>query len=357
MSAPPALVSVPPAMGTSSGVVQSSESGQHSSNSTPPCTPKQSSLKPEHHGHSEDRKKIGTPEEFLPQLDSGTIKKQQNIKATETQKSEIGTHKSFIDLPGKPSETTVAPDWKTECEKQHMQSRVSDIGEAEDSMMEETPLRDSPHLHSTRAEHLTDEESFDNSSCTASRIDASSFLEKTSLLDGDSSCVDDYDHFDSSFDLRKGTSQFDSTSKTEEEPSTAFDTTRDSCSSVDDSRDDTLDSTREGETSEAEETKDSCQITGESMLESSLNNTSQMEEPPVDSSDASLSHSFVPSQPGRQGTFLKFMIIVTSTYTNIFFSPNKKLHFFLFSFLNHQITAFPVFLCHETLYLNSTNTV
>ncbi|CAK6957513.1 bromodomain adjacent to zinc finger domain protein 2A isoform X2 [Scomber scombrus] len=300
VSAPPALVSVPPAMGTSSGVVQSSESGQHPSNSTPPCTPKQSSLKPEHHGHSEDRKKIGTPEEFLPQLDSGTIKKPQNVKATETQKSEIRTHKSFIDLPGKHAETTVAPDRKTEREKQHMQSSFSDIGEAEDSMMEQTPLRESPHLHSTRAEHLTDEERFDNSSCTASRIDASSFLEKTSLLDGDSSCVDDYDPFDSSFHLRKGTSQFDSTSKTEEEPSTAFDTTRDSCSSVDDSRDDTLDSTREGETSEAEETKDSCQITGESMLESSLNNTSQMEEPPVDSSDVSLSHSFVPSRQGPE---------------------------------------------------------
>lgn len=320
VSAPPALVSVPPAMGTSSGVVQSSDSEQRPSNTTPHRTLKQSSLEPEHHGHGEDRKNIGIPEESLPPLDSGTIKKPQNVKATETetQKSEIRTHKSFSDLPGKPLQTTVAPDRKPnskqmEREKRHMQSSVSDICEAEDCMMEQTPLRESPHLHSTRIERLTDEESFDNSSRTASRfdgnstcntaslIDASSFLEKTSLLDGDSSCVDDYAHFDSSFHLRKDTSQFDSTSNTEEEPSTAFDTTRDSSSSLEDSRDDTLDSTRERETSEAEETKNSSQITGESMLESSLNNTSQMEDPPVDSSDVSISRSFAPSQPGCQG--------------------------------------------------------
>lgn len=315
VSAPPALVSVPPAMGTSSGVVQSSDSEQRPPNSTPPRTLKQSSLKPEH-GHSEDRRTIGKPEECLPQLDSGTINKPQNVKATETEtrKSEIRTQKSFIDLPGKPLHTTVAPDPKPNSKQT----------EREDSMLEQTPLRESPHLHSTRVEHLTNEESFDNSSHTASRfdgnsscdspsrIDSSSFLEKTSLLDDDSSCVDDSAPFDSSFHLRKDTSQFDSPSNAEEEPSTVFDTTRDSISSVDDSRDDTLDSTREEETSEAEETKDSCQITAESMLDSSLNNTSQMEEPSFNSSEVSISRSFVPSQPGRQGTFLKFMIMETS---------------------------------------------
>ncbi|KAM7411566.1 hypothetical protein PAMA_021520 [Pampus argenteus] len=306
VSAPAALVSVPPAMGTSSGVVQSSESEQSPPNSTAPCTLKQLSVKPEHLDHSEDWKKIGKPEECLPQLDS--------VKATktETQKSEIGIHKSFIDLPGKPLQTTVASDRKpnskqAEPKKHHMQSSVSDISEAEDSMMEQTPLRESPHLHSTRVEHLT-EESFDNSSLTASQfdgnstcdtpsgIDASSFFEKTSLLDGDSSCLDDSAHFDS-FHLRKDTSQFDSTSNAEDEASTAFGTTRDSSSSMKDSRDD-MDSTRAGETSEAEETKDSCQITGESMLESSLNNTSQIDEPSVNSSDVSFIHQ---TQPGHQG--------------------------------------------------------
>lgn len=309
VSAPPALVSVPSAMGTSSGVVQSSESEQHPPNTTPHAL-KHSSPKPEHRGHGEDgnvlaNRRNGKPEEHLPRLDSGTIRTSQKVEATETNKSEICSPKSLTDLPEKP---TVAPDQQLKntqsvSEKQHMQSS---IGEAEGS-------RKSLHPHSTRVEHLTDEDSFDNSSRTAShfdgnstfdtpsRIDASSVFEKTSLLDSDSSRVDDSTDFDSSFHLRKDTSQFDSTSHAEEEPSTLFDTTTDSRYPVEDSRDGTLDSTREGETSEAEETADSCQITGESMLESSLNNTSQMEEPSVHSSDGSNSRSFVSSQPGRQG--------------------------------------------------------
>ncbi len=327
VSAPPALVSVPPAMGTSSGVVQSSDSEQHPPNTTPPHALRQSSPKPEHHGHSEDRKALaykrnGKPEEHSSQLDSGTIKTSEKVEATETNKSEICSPKTLTDLPGKPLQTAVAPDQKpknkqTGSEKHHMQSSV--ICEAEDSMLEQTPLRKSSHLHSTRLERPTDDESFDNSSHTASqfegnstfdtpsRIDVSSVFEKTSLVDGDSSCVDDSTHFDSSFHLRKNTSRFDSTSHAEEEPSSAFDTTRDSSFSVGDSIDGTLNSTRE--TSEAEETKDSCQITGESTLESSLNNTSQMEEPSVDSSDVSNSLSFGPS---RQGTFLKFIIFEIS---------------------------------------------
>ncbi|XP_051279926.1 bromodomain adjacent to zinc finger domain protein 2A isoform X1 [Dicentrarchus labrax] len=314
VSAPPALVSVPPAMGTSSGVVQVSDSEQHPPNTTPPHMLKQLSPKPEHHGHSEDRKALvnkrnGKPEEHYPQLDSGTRRTSQKVEAIETNKSEICSPKSLSDLPGKPLQTTVAPDQKpenkeTDSGKHHMQSSVS--SESEDSMMEQTPLRKSSHLHSTRVEHLTDEESFDNSSQfdgnstfnTPSRIDVSSVLEKSSLVDDDSSCVDDSTHFDNSFHLRKDTSQFDSTSHAEEEQSTAFDTTRDSNSSVEDSRDDTLDSTREREMSEAEETKDSCQITGESGLESSLNNTSQMEEPSIDSSD--VSNSFVRSKSDSQ---------------------------------------------------------
>ncbi|XP_044068494.1 bromodomain adjacent to zinc finger domain protein 2A isoform X2 [Siniperca chuatsi] len=315
VSAPPALVSVPPAIGTSSGVVRSSDSEQHPPNTTPSHVLKQSP-KPEHHGHSEERKVLANkrnekPEEHLPQLDLGMKRISQKVEATETNKSEFGSPKSLTDLPGKPLQTTVTSDQKpknkqTDSERHHMQSSV--ICEAEDSMVEQTPLRKSSHLHSTRVEHLTDEDSFDNSSHTASlfdgnstfdtpsRIDVSSVLEKTSLLDGDSSCGDDSTHFDS-FHLRKDSSLFDSTSHPEEEPSTAFDTTRDSSSPVEDSRDDT----REGEESEAEETKDSFPVTGESMLESSLNNTSQMEEPSVNSSDVSNSRSFVPSQPGRQG--------------------------------------------------------
>ncbi|XP_029291326.1 bromodomain adjacent to zinc finger domain protein 2A [Cottoperca gobio] len=313
VSAPPALVSVPSAMGTSSGVVQSSDSEQHPPNTTPPEALKQSPPKPEHHGHSEDKKakRNGKPEEHLPLLDLGKIRTSQKVEATETDTSEICSSKSLSDLPGKPLQTTdpdqMPKNKQTASEKHHMQSSFY---ETEDSTLEQTPLRKSSHLHSTRVEHLTDDESFDDPSHTASyfdcnstfdspsRIDVSSAFEKTSLLDDDSSCMDDSTHFDNSFHLSKDTSQFGSTSHAEEEPSTAFDTTRDGTYSFEDSRDDALDSTREGDTSEAEETKDSCQITGESMLESSLNNTSQMEEPSVDSSDLSNSRSF---QPGLQG--------------------------------------------------------
>ncbi|XP_032377632.1 bromodomain adjacent to zinc finger domain protein 2A [Etheostoma spectabile] len=319
VSAPPALVSVPSAMGTSSGVVQSCDSGQHLPNTTPPHVLKQLSPRAEHHSHNEDRqtlanKRNGKPEEHISQLDKGTIRTPQKVGASENNASEICSPKSLTDLPGKSLQTTVAPDQKPKnkppaSEKHHMQSSIC---EAVDSLVEQTPLRKSSHFHSTRIEHLTNED-FDNSLHAAShfdgnstfnspsRIDVSSVFEKTSLLDADSLCVDDSTHFDSSFHLRKDTSQFDSTSHADDEPSTAFDTTRDSSYFVEDSRDDTLDSSREEETSEAEETKDGFQITGESMLESSLNNTSQMEEPSVHSSDLSNSHSFVSSQPGSQG--------------------------------------------------------
>ncbi|XP_008281875.1 bromodomain adjacent to zinc finger domain protein 2A [Stegastes partitus] len=312
VSSPPALVSVPPAKGTSSGAVQSSDSERHPSNTTLPRVLKQSSPKSEHHGHSEDRKVSVTkrnekPEDHLPQLDSGG-KRSSQVEENETNRSEIRSHKSLTDLPGKPLRTTVSPDQKsknkqTDSEKHHMQRSVT--LEAEDSTMKQTPLRKSSQLNSSKVEHLTDEQSFDNSShaasqydgsstCdTPSRLDVSSVLEKTSYLAGSSSYADDSTHFDDSFLRRKDNSQFDSTSQAEEEPSTTFDTTRDSSFSVEDSRDDTLDSTREGEASDAEETRNSCQITGESTLESSLNNSSQVEELPVDSSDV--------TQPGHRG--------------------------------------------------------
>lgn len=321
VSAPPALVSVPPAMGTSSGVVQSSDSEQHYPNSRLPHMPKPSSLQPEHH---EDRKALANEngrkqEECLPQPNSGPIRTPQNIRAsrTETQKSDVHTHKSF-DLPGNRLQTSVTPEQKPknrqrESEKQHIHSSVHDIHEAGDSTSEKTPRRESSHCQSTRVKHLTEEESFDDSSQfdgssafdTSSRINVSSFLDKTSLID-DSSCIDESSSFDNSFQPGKDTSQFGNTSHADEEPSTTLDTTRDSSSSVEYSRDDTLDSTRE------EGTRNSCPITGESTLQSSLNNTSQMEEPPFDTSDASMSCSFGPTQPGPPGTFFKFIIMETS---------------------------------------------
>lgn len=291
-----------------SGGAQSSDSERYPLNTTPPRLLKQSSPKSEHRGHSEDRKVVdnkgcGKPDEHLPQLDSGTLRLSQ-VEGTETYKSDVLPHKSPTDLPGKPLQTTVAPEQRskntlTDSEKHRMQSNV--ILEPEDSMVEQTPLRRSPQLNSTRVE-----QSFDKSSHTASQYDGNSTcgtparMDVSSVLDSDSSCVDDSTHFGSSSHLRKDISQFDSTSHAEEEPSTTFDTTRGGSFSVEDSRDDTFDSTREGESSETEETRSSCQITGGSVLESSLNNTSQTEEAPADANDVSNSRSFVSSQPGCQ---------------------------------------------------------
>ena len=304
MSAPPALVSVPPAMGTSSGVVQNSDSEQHSPNTTPSQALKQASPKPEHHGHSEEKKakeRNGKPEEHFPQLDSGMRRTPQKVEATETNASEIHTPEILSDLPYKPLQTTVAPDQSKSKNKQ-TDSEKHQSGVLCESE-EQAPLRKSSHLHSTKVEDPTDDENFDDSSLfdTPSRIKASSFMDKSSLADDESSRVDDSRHHDSSFPPRKDTSF------AEGDTSTAFDTTKDSSFSMEDSRDETLDSNREGETSEAEETKDGSQITGESMLESSLNNASQMEDP----SDVSDVRLHVPSQPSRQGKFLKFMIMGT----------------------------------------------
>lgn len=303
---PPALVSVPPVMGTSSGLVQSSDFERHPPNATPPCVLKQSPYKSEHHGRCEDRKALADKinekaEKHLPQVDSGLVRMSQ-VEATEGQKSESHPPKSLSELPGKPLQTTVDPDQKpksgqTDSENHHMPTSV--VWGAEDCTVEQTPLRKSPQLNRTsfaNASHPASQ--YDgNSTCdTPSRISVCSTLENTSFLGGDSSCIDDSTHFDNSFHLKQGTSQFDNTSHAEEEPSSTFDTSADSSFSLEDSRNNTLDSTREGETSEAEETRNSCEITGESVLESSLDNTSQTEEPPVDSSGVSNLHSFVSPQ-------------------------------------------------------------
>ncbi|XP_041860013.1 bromodomain adjacent to zinc finger domain protein 2A isoform X2 [Melanotaenia boesemani] len=318
MSSPPALVSVPPEMDMSSRVVQSSDCEQHPPNTTTtPCVLTQSSSESDQRGLSKERKAVeikrnGKPEESLSQLDPGTIGTSQ-MEATETKKSEVYSHKSLSDLPGKPLQSTSVPDKdlknkQTDFEKSCMQSSM--VSEAGDSSVESSPLGKSPQLNSTRVQHLTDEQSFDNSSHTSShydgnttcdtpsRIDISSVLETTSVL-GDSLCLGDSSDFDHSFPMRKDTSQFDSKSHAKEEQSTTFNSTKNTSFSEDDSEDNVVDSTREEETSQAEKTS-SCQMTEESMLASSLNNTSQTEDPPVDSS-VSDSHLFVSSQPVVQG--------------------------------------------------------
>ncbi|XP_061591750.1 bromodomain adjacent to zinc finger domain protein 2A [Cololabis saira] len=307
MSTPPA--SVPPVMGTSSRVVQSSDTDQH----PPPVLPR-SPPKLERHGLSEDRKAVENeikPDECIPRLDPGRVMTSQ-VEATETKKSEL-SHKSVTDLPGKPLLTTGALDQTlknkpADSEKQHIKSGI--MSETEDSVATSSPPGKSLQLNSTRVQHLTDGQSFDNTSHTASYYDGNStcdnlsdinvspVAEKTSLLCGDRSSLDDSSDFDHSFPMREDSCQFDNP---EEEQSATFDSTGDGTVSVENSRDDTVDMTEEGEASEAEETRSSCQITGASMLESSLNNTSHNGEPPVDSSDVSNSHLFVSSQSVSQG--------------------------------------------------------
>ncbi|XP_026187446.1 bromodomain adjacent to zinc finger domain protein 2A [Mastacembelus armatus] len=287
VTAPPALVSVLPTVGMSRvGVVQTSDSEQCPHNTTPCHVLKKLSPKPEHHGQSEDREAMGCkrkekPEEGPPILDSGMMTPPK-VEVTDPLRKTLQTTGASVQMPKKK---------QTDSERHHIQS--SEICEAEDSTVKQTLLRKSPQLHSTRVEW---EESIDNSSLTSSQFDSnstcntpsrmevSSVLEKTSLLDGDSSCIDNSLH------LRKA----------EEEQSAAFDPTGNSSSFVEDSTDDMLESTKERDTSEAEETRNGCQITGDSMLESSLN-TSQMAEPFADSSDVFNSGSFMQSQPVHQG--------------------------------------------------------
>ncbi|KAK2851651.1 hypothetical protein Q5P01_007927 [Channa striata] len=263
ISAPPALVSVPPAVGTSSGGVESFDSEQHPHNTTPHHAQKQSSTKPELPSHSEARTTLCN-------------------KLVASDQMSRDKEKDF--------------------EKEHMQR--NDTCEAKDSQVEQTPLSKSPTASQPKSQ--LNEDSFDNSSLSAasqfdgsltcnthSRMEDGTGLETTSTLEGDDgSCGDDSTHFDNSFHLRQDTSQFDSISYAEENQSAAFDSSIDSSS-----RDDMLHSTREEETSEIEETNNSFHITGQSELESSV----QMEESFVTSSDVSNSHSVVHSQPGHQG--------------------------------------------------------
>lgn len=257
-------------MGMSSGGVQSSDSQQHPPKYSSCDALKQSSPKPEHHGHSKDRKDLSNErngeQEHLSPLDSDMTRK------------------------------SVALDQKPK-------NNQSD-SETEDSQVEHASLRKyltaSHHKSHQPDKESCDDAQFDYNSLsdTPPRKEGSADLKRASLLDGDSSCIDESTHFDNRFPLRQDSSQFDSTFYADEELSTPFDTTVDSSS-----RNDALDSTREGETSEAEESENSFQVTSESMLESSLNNTSQLEESSVDLSN--VSNLCPSSQPGHQGSLLK----------------------------------------------------
>lgn len=173
--------------------------------------------------------------------------------------------------------------------------------------LDHTPTRRSPPFH--RVEHSTDDESFNSSSqyegyssfATPSRIDVSSILENSSLIHDGSSCADKSTDSDDSFLGTRQTSPHDRTSHTEAGASTDMDATRGSVCSLEASRSNTLDSTKEGGMSETQRTVDSWDSTGRSILESSLNYSSQVQDSSVASHEVSRSHSFVSPQQSQKG--------------------------------------------------------
>uniref|UniRef100_A0A1A7XZD8 Bromodomain adjacent to zinc finger domain, 2A n=1 Tax=Iconisemion striatum TaxID=60296 RepID=A0A1A7XZD8_9TELE len=248
ISSPPALVPALRVIVASSRAVQGLQDFKH-----PPPAPATPSaqVQSEHRVVSDDWKAVA-------QLDSSAGRTPQ-VELTETKTPETCSHKSLITLPEKPSQTLDAPDpnlQKLDPEKQPM--KICIVSEAED-FTESAAHRKSPQPKSTRS-HLSDEQSFDKSSDTVP------YFGDSSVTGGDGSFLRDSTQFYSS-----------------------------SCNStfsVEESREDTVDLTREGEPSEADVTQNTDQ----------LENSSQVQEPSVDSSDVSHSHSFVSSHSVHQGS-------------------------------------------------------
>lgn len=178
-------------------------------------------------------------------------------------------------------------------------------------VLDRAPIRKSSHFHGV--EHSTDDE-FNSSQyegyssfATPSRIDVSSILENSSLMHDGSLRADDSADSDNSFLAKRQMPQLDRTSHPEADTSTDMDTTGEGVCSLEASRNDTLDSTKEGEVSETQRTLDSLESTGGSILESSLNNPSQIQDSSVASDDVSRSHSFVSPQQSHKGKNLMIM--------------------------------------------------
>lgn len=301
LSNPPALVSMPSPMGTSSRAVENSESEQQPPNSIT------SSLKPEGHVPSEDKRAVennrnGTPEEDLSQLDSD-LTRTSGVAVVDAKTPEFCPKKSPTDSPGKSLQTS----------EENLRNASTDlvksstISEAVDTPVASTPVGKPLHFKTNRLQHQTIKQTFDNSPETSSYYDdkssydtpskfcVSSILERTSHTGGDGSFAGDSSNFD--------TSQFDSMSFAEEEQSAPFDSSGEGSLSMDDSREDTMESTRGEETSEAEVTRNGSQVTEGSMLESSFNASPHTEESPAGLSHVTNSSLFGSSQPILQGTF------------------------------------------------------
>nr|XP_057908122.1 bromodomain adjacent to zinc finger domain protein 2A isoform X2 [Doryrhamphus excisus]XP_057908123.1 bromodomain adjacent to zinc finger domain protein 2A isoform X2 [Doryrhamphus excisus]XP_057908124.1 bromodomain adjacent to zinc finger domain protein 2A isoform X2 [Doryrhamphus excisus] len=235
VSVPPALATVHPA--SSSEVVRKSDSGEHPAMFIPVSVLNQL---PEKLCHGNTMKALAH--------EKGT-KAEERPPHLEAHK-DTDPHKSS-DLPGQPLQT--------ERQSGNMQREPVSTGIIVGDVLK------AEQAHCPSAERQTVETSSEHSSHTAShygsssassaltRIHMSSFLDMSS----NSSRI----HCSSS--LGNDTSRFASTSHTDEEQSSVYDTTRDDSSFVDYSRDHTMDSTRDLEISGS----------GQSLLASSLNST------------------------------------------------------------------------------------
>lgn len=255
VTAPHGFLSAPPASSASLGALQSSNTEQRSPNTVVPQASKMSS-----------------PEQEPCPVSQASVPFEQTQAGVETQQAK----------------SSVPPEY---------------------SELDHIPVRQSPRFHTV--EHSTNNESFDISSqyegypsfaSSSSRIDVSSVLESSSLLHEGSSGPDQPTDSENSFHVRRPTPQHDRTAHTEEGASADMDTTKESSIfSLEASRNDTLDSTKEGDTEERQSTLDSLESTGGSVLDSSLNNFSQIHDSSTASHDVSRSHSFVSPQPSHKG--------------------------------------------------------
>lgn len=240
VSVPAESVSVPHVKGAPSGVIQSSIFEQHTRNAAP--THVLQSTVADHLAHHDDRRELATSDmqdRTLSHLDSAAQRIPYNFKAAEKP-----------DLPVQHLPTIVSPVHKPHDRQASFEHMQRALNSERSAVIQGRPPQ------SSRISYLSNESSYLESSYLEDSKNASHFFGDTS-----------------------------------EELSTAY-TTRESSFSTESSRDDALASNAAGESSQ------------ESFhgAESSLNSTSQMEEPSVGSTDVSmLSHSYASSQPSHQG--------------------------------------------------------
>lgn len=304
VSSPPALVPVPPAASATSGDVPTDSAPPSPPRPTPPppaptsCPPlpgalMMSSSKRQEQGRTEDGNGNREVDDQPAQCDS--------VKRNTWQTTDTDTPRPPNELPVHRFQTSVPLDGNSEknlndSERRHVQSSV--VCGSNDSVRDQTPIKRPLHQHTaasaTEAKSLNESSQFSEPSAltTPSRTDTSS------LADDRSSLAEASSDFDSSVAPSQDPSRLESTTCAEESTrsASAFETTGESVSFADDSRYNTMDSARREVTMESEEPEDSSLMRDESMLESSLNDTSQMDEPSVDLSDVSQLH---PSCTGR----------------------------------------------------------